>query len=136
MNLFTQLFKAKSSDHSIHDLNTILSQEFSVIIISGSCCNPLSIPVDEKLKQQANIVFNEMGLETEIVSLQLTSAQRVLQSIAKEHDHIKNNIMSIFQAKGLKGFPILLVNKHIVCYGGVPELDILRKSIHTTLNHN
>ncbi len=131
MGILDKLFKAGSgkSDFKWDDFLPKEEGKPSIVILSSSCCNPLAIPGDEKLKKNVTEALTNSGIDTEIHLLTITSAQAHMGSLPDQHKDIGVKLMGLFQTKGIGAFPALLINGELVFYGGVPEVEQIQEKL-------
>ncbi|NOU18586.1 MAG: hypothetical protein HOO91_13605 [Bacteroidales bacterium] len=136
MSILNSFFKSTKQDIDINELLDLSKNRLSLLMVSASCCNPLAIPTDEKMKKRLNNVLSELKIESKLHVVTLTSAQSVLKQLDKKYESVAAEIMGIFQSKGLGGFPILIINNKVAFYGGVPEEENLKVKISEILNQS
>ena len=101
----------------------------AIVILSASCCNPLAIPGDKKIKNNIAGALANLGIETEVHLFTITSAQSSLNSLPAQHKELGNKVMGLFQSKGLGAFPALIINGDLVFYGGIPEVEQIQNKL-------
>lgn len=130
------LFKNKSSEGSLEPYLCPHDGVPSILILSGACCNPMSVMLDEELKKKVQLVLQELGMTATITTISVTDAQAHTKSLSAMHKVLIDKIQSIFFSQGLAGFPALIVNGDLLLYGGVPEKDRLTNVIMQFRNVN
>ena len=100
----------------------------SVGIISASCCAPLAAKQDDTLRANVEIALQETGTTLPVTLISITEAQKALAKVKNgelepaEH-RLVEQIQSLVATQGLSIFPILIVDRKLAFYGGVPEPD-------------
>ncbi|MCP4216600.1 MAG: hypothetical protein GY765_18255, partial [bacterium] len=56
-------------------------KQLPVLFLSASCCNPLSIPLDDKLRVLIGKAFETLGFAVKIQTISLTEAKALLHSL-------------------------------------------------------
>lgn len=110
------------------NLNEILQNDrnkYSIVILSSLCCNPLTYPAEVKLKDNIKKALTLTNNEADVNVVSISEAQAHLKSVNNRFKPLVENIQSIFQTKGLKAFPALIINGEIAFYGGVPSVEMI-----------
>jgi hypothetical protein len=132
-SLFERIFPCCRSDEPKNPAIDQLFGKGTVGILSASCCDPTSAPKDETLKANLSEAMDSLGDKRSVVFETITAAQWRLRTAKKyddaEHQALAQNIMSLFHANGLSVFPMLIVDRQIVFYGGVPQASMIRERL-------
>jgi hypothetical protein len=131
MKLLEKLFGcgSKKDDIALDELLSGKEGKPSIVILTASCCNPLAIPGDNKIKNNIAGALTNLGIDTEIHLFTITSAQSSLNSLPDQHKELGNKVMGLFQSKGLGAFPALIINGELVFYGGIPEVEQIQEKL-------
>jgi len=129
MKLLDKLFGSHKTDMPMAELLTGVEGKPSIVILSASCCNPLAIPGDEKLKKNVTEALSNLGIDAEIHLLTITSAQASMGSLPAQFKELGNKLMGLFQSRGIGAFPALIINGELALYGGVPEVQLIQEKL-------
>jgi hypothetical protein len=105
----------------------------SIVVLSGLCCNPMSLGVEDKLKGSVQTALEAIGVEAEVKSVSITEAQKLVSGLGKSHASLVHSIQGIFQTHGLKAFPALVINGELALYGGAPAPDAIERELRKHL---
>lgn len=131
MKILEKLFGggAKKTDVALEELLSREEGKPSIVILSASCCNPLAIPGDNKLKKNVTGALTNLGIDLEVHLVTITSAQSHMNSLPAQHKELGNKLMGLFQSKGIGAFPALIINGKIAFYGGVPQVEQIQEKL-------
>ncbi len=127
--MFEKIFGQNKERVNLGKLLDPENEKQSIVILSGFCCNPLSVGTDEKLKSAVLQALTSMHKSAEIHIVSITDAQQNLNSLSDKHEPLAEDIKSIFQTHGLKAFPALIINGKLAFYGGVPDIEMLTEKL-------
>ena len=95
-------------------------------ILSAACCDATAGPKDEALKASVRQAMERTGDRRAVVVETITSAQQHMRALEAQTDLgqklLIQNVVTLFQAKGLAIFPLLIINGRVAFYGGVPPI--------------
>jgi len=129
MKILDKLFGSKKADIVTDQLLSIEEGKPSIVILSASCCNPLAIPGDNKLKKNVTEALTNLGMDIEVHLLTITSAQSHMNSLPAQYKGLGTKLMGLFQSKGIGAFPALIINGEIAFYGGIPQVEQIQKKL-------
>ena len=133
MKILDKLFGGPKADIDFDELFAVAEDKPSIVILSSSCCNPLAIPGDTKLKEHVTAALSNLDINTEIHTLTITNAQAHMSSLPEQHKELGTKLMGLFQSKGIGAFPALLINGDLVFYGGIPEVEQIEEKLAAIL---
>ncbi|MFG6439803.1 hypothetical protein [Roseateles sp. LKC17W] len=94
------------------------------VIVSASCCVQGTADTDAKVDAVVQSALKKAGRDWPVLTVTVTQAQSTLGTIARELDEaqsqVAREVSELFATTGLSAFPVLIVDQHIVSYGGVP----------------
>ncbi len=123
---------SNSGDALIH-LRSVM-YEGGIGIVSAKCCSPLASQSDEKLKNNVDIALKNSGSNISVMTISITDARKALSKIKSgdlepsEH-RLVEQIQSLVSTQGFNIFPILIINRKIAFYGGIPEPEKIEKKL-------
>ena len=95
-------------------------------ILSAACCDSSAGPKDEALRDSLREAMERTGDRRTVVVETITSAQRHMRALEAQANLgqklLIQNVVTLFQAKGLSIFPLLIINGRVAFYGGVPPI--------------
>lgn len=103
-----------------------LLDKHNIGILSAACCDSTAGPKDEALQDSLREAMERTGDSRAVVVETITSAQRHMRALEAQADLgqklLIQNVVTLFQAKGLSIFPLLIINGRVAFYGGVPPI--------------
>lgn len=116
-------------------LRAVLKED-AVAIISASCCAPMAGQKDEALKNNIVEALKDSGRSGGYSFISITDAQRSLPRINDELEPAAQRVVSQIQmlvsSQGFSIFPILVIDRKVSFYGGIPTPDMIKeKLLHT-----
>ncbi len=110
-----------------------LLQKQGVGVLSASCCAPMSAADDEAMINNALVVMRECGRSQDIPVISITDAQKVLgrieNTLEPAEQRLVAQIRSLFATQGFNIFPILVFDRKIIFYGGLPTVEMIRAKV-------
>ena len=113
-------------------LQALLDKQ-NIGILSAACCDATGATKEAQLK---NNLLQAMERESDarpVVVETITAAQRNMRQLETQADaqqkRLIANVVQLFQSNGLSIFPILIINGRVVCYGGVPSVELIQKKL-------
>lgn len=112
----------------------------SIAMLSAVCCNPRAAHMDQELRRNLEHALAELRLDVPIYVETITAAQAQLRSVTPclepEQQRLIASVLTLFQSHGLGVFPILIVNRKVAFYGGVPTPDMLLRRLPALLSRD
>lgn len=122
----------KSDTQLDNSLRDVLKED-AIAIISASCCAPMAGAKDEALKNNIVAALKDSGRSAAYSFISITDAQRILPRIAGELDPAAQRVVSQIQmlvsSQGFSIFPILVIDRKVTFYGGIPTPDMIREKL-------
>jgi hypothetical protein len=101
------------------------------VVVSASCCTTGMTEFDERTLAQCRQALADAGLDWPLMKVNISDAQSMLGRIASQLDSrqrgLAQQVTQLFMTQGLSAFPLLILDQHVVSYGGVPGPDLLRQ---------
>lgn len=94
----------------------------NVVILSGSCCNPLVAITDKKVEKRVREIANEAGIEVQFSTIKISDIAFTGLGMGKENS---DAVRSLISSKGMSVLPIVFFNNKIAFYGGVPSVNVI-----------
>lgn len=115
---------SQNSNDALVSLRAVMRSD-SIGIISASCCAPLAAKQDDILRANVEIALEETGAALPVTLISITEAQKALTRVKNgelepSEYRLVEQIQSLVATQGLSIFPILIVNRKLAFYGGVP----------------
>ncbi len=104
-------------------MNNHQPTRLTIILVSGSCCYPGMVALDNKAQQIILQALNELGLKAEIRILPISSALQ--GGIPAE---ILQQLQAHLQPANLMRLPAVLINGSLFGFG-VPDLELLKAAL-------
>jgi hypothetical protein len=125
------LFK-KVSPEDAGTVTQALSPRVAVVV-SASCCSTGMADVDERTEAACRQALAQAGLDWPVLRITISHAQSIISRVASQLDgpqqRLAQQVTQLFMTQGLSAFPVLIVDQHVVSYGGVPGPELLRESL-------
>jgi hypothetical protein len=125
-------FFKKADPAGTESLRRALGPEVAVVV-SASCCTTGTAEVDERTFLHCQQALAEAGLGWPVMKVTISDAQATLGRVASQLDErqraLAQQVTQLFMTQGLSAFPLLIVDQHVVSYGGVPGVDLLRQAV-------
>jgi hypothetical protein len=103
------------------------------VVVSASCCATGMADVDERTEAQCRQALSEAGLAWPVMRVTISQAQSIIGRIQAQLDDrqraLAQQVTQLFMTQGLNAFPVLIVDQHVVSYGGVPGADLLLSAL-------
>lgn len=123
---------SSGSDLKSEQIKALLQAQ-GIGVLSSSCCAPTSAANDEAIISNTMAVMRECGRSQDIPVISITDAQKVLGRIEKTlepaEQRLVAEIRSLFTTHGFNIFPILVFDRKIIFYGGLPTVEMIRAKI-------
>jgi hypothetical protein len=103
-----------------------IMETLNVVILSGSCCNPILAGVDSKVEKRVQEIAKDEGLEVVIKTITISSIAFGGLGMGKENG---DAVRSLISSKGMSVLPIVFFNNKIAFYGGMPTENVIREKI-------
>ncbi len=97
------------------------SHEVTVLIISGTCCNPSLGGLDERARRIIEAAAAETGIALRVEKITMTSAYYSAPA------DVKQKLMADFAEGGLN-VPAVLIGGKAVSYG-VPSIEVMKTAL-------
>lgn len=102
-------------------------------LLSARCCNPSAVAKDEQVIEMLTRALEQLEIDTAVQVESITVAQKALRKLSGRLDEnqqqIVDELMRLFQSKGLSMFPVVLIDGAIASYGGVPTAEGLAEQL-------
>ena len=99
----------------------------NVVILSGSCCNPSLVSVDEKIQARIKELAEKIKAQVNIsiVSISAAAFGGVI-GLSKEVD---NSIRSLISDKGMSVLPVIIFDGNVAFYGGLASAVLIEEKL-------
>ncbi len=125
-------FFKKADPAAAETLRRALGPEVAVVV-SASCCTTGMAEVDERTVSHCQQALAEAGLGWPVMKVTISEAQAALSRVSSRLDErqraLAQQVTQLFMTQGLSAFPLLIVDQHVVSYGGVPGVELLRQAL-------
>jgi hypothetical protein len=116
------------SDDSAERLRELLRED-GVGILSAACCAPTAAEHDAALGRNLAEALRGCGREESVPVLSITDAQRALpkvgEQLAPAEARLVQQIQGLVSSQGFSVFPMLVINRRIAFYGGLPSTEMI-----------
>lgn len=107
----------------------------SVGVLSAQCCNPAAVTKDEQLLANLNQALANTRIDAPVHFETISAAQKSLRKLSGQLDNrqqaLVNQLMGLFQTKGLGMFPVVIVDGELVSCGSVPSAEAMAEKLST-----
>lgn len=102
-------------------------------ILTARCCDPGAVAGDERLLQALEEARNRRGLDFTVTVETITAAHKSLRALSGAlngpQQRLVEQLMALFQTKGLAMFPVLIIDGKLAFYGGVPTAAMIEEKL-------
>ncbi len=103
------------------------------VVVSASCCTTGTGDDDAQTEAQCRQALQDAGLTWPVMTVTISHAQATIGRIASQLDDrqraLAQQVTQLFMTQGLSAFPVLILDQHVVSYGGVPGPELLREAL-------
>lgn len=122
-----------TSDNFQFTLREVL-KEGGIGVVSASCCAPMAAEKDDELTKNVKIALNESGhTTTDLKVISITDAQKALPRINSQlvaaEQRLVSQIQNLVSTNGFSIFPILIIDRKIAFYGGIPTPEMIKEKL-------
>jgi len=103
----------------------------NVIILSGACCNPSLVYLDEKVQTRIKEIAEKTQTQVTVSIVPISVAAFGGLGLSKETD---TAIKSLLAEKGMSVLPVVIFNEMIVFYGGLASAAIVEEKLTQRTN--
>ena len=97
----------------------------NVIILSGSCCSPNLVSVDEKIQARVKMLAEENDLKTNVAVVTISAA--AVSGVVGVNKEVGQSIRRLISDKGMSVLPVVLFNGNIAFYGGLASAKFINE---------
>ena len=102
-------------------------------VVSSQCCNPSAHIADKELIELVEQCMRDSSTYLDVNLETITAAQKGIGKLGTQVDEEEQAIIDLigglFQKGGVKIFPILIVDRKLVSYGGSPTAEIITTAL-------
>lgn len=128
--------KSGNAESKLNDSLRAVLKEDAVAIISASCCAPMAGEKDEALKNNIVTALQETGRDGGYSFISITDAQRALPKLNGElqpsEQRLVSQIQMLVSSQGFSIFPILVIDRKVAFYGGIPTAVMIKEKLLQT----
>lgn len=99
----------------------------NVIILSGSCCNPQLVSLDEKIQTRIKEVADSTKIQININIVTISSAAFGGLGLGKD---VGDAVRTLMASKGMSVLPIVIFNSTIAFYGGLAAAELIEEKLN------
>lgn len=122
-----------TADTRADDSLRAVLREDAIAIISASCCAPMASEKDEALKNNIVAALKDSGRSGAYSFISITDAQRALPRVTPELEpaaqRVITQIQMLVSSQGFSIFPILVIDRKVSFYGGIPTPDMIKEKL-------
>ena len=105
----------------------------NVGVLSAQCCNPAAVTKDEQLLVNLKQALADTRVDKPVHFETISAAQKSLRKLSGQLDGrqqaLVNQLMGLFQTKGLGMFPVVIVDGELVSCGSVPSVEVMAEKL-------
>jgi hypothetical protein len=98
----------------------------NVVILSGSCCNPILASTDSKVEERIREIAKEEKIDVKVKLIKISNIAFGGLGMGKANSEA---VRSLFSSKGISALPIVFFNNEIAFYGGIPSASVIREKM-------